>query len=206
VPQTVDSTTAVTPITNPFIQYGQGAAGRNFVGDLLLFSKFGEYTAGQDRDEVPLGTRLAAHMSSLCIGWQRWEDNRPVETIMGPVEEGFVPPKRNTLGYLDKTQWDTFDDGREKDPWTFTNTLILSAGSEPRFYTFSTSSKGGIGALGKLSLQYGEHLRQKPNEAPIIEIGRISYDHDDKTIGEVRKPVFTIVGWTPTANLPVIPG
>jgi hypothetical protein len=204
VPKAANDSTAVT---NPFIDYGRGAAGRNFVGDLLLFSKFGEFTFGLDRNDMPLGTQLAAHMDAFCIGWQRWEDNKPVETIMGPVAQGFIPPKRDTLGYLDKTWWETFDDGRPKDPWTFTNTLVLSSvEDEPRFYTFSTTSKGGIRALAKLSLRHGERHRMKAGEIPIITINRGSYPHPDKSIGEVRVPVFTVVKWVPDDTLPPIEG
>ena len=193
---------------NPFTQYGRSAAGRSFVGDLLLFDKYGEYHAGQEKIEVPLGTKLHAYMDSFSVGWQRWEDSVPVELIMGPVARGYIPPKRDTLGHLDKTQWEQFPDGREKDPWVFTNTLVLVdlAESEPRFYTFSTSSKGGINALGALALRYGEHLRLKPDESPIIDLGRDSYQHSNKSYGEIRVPVLKIVGYVPTKNLPAIEG
>jgi hypothetical protein len=199
--------TAVGETTeNVFLRYGRGAANRTFIGDLMRFHKFGEYRAGQDDSEIPLGTRCGAYMASFCIGWQRWEANRPMEQIMGPIAKGFIPPERKSLGHLDKTQWESFDDGREKDPWAFTNTLVLVSleGNEPKFYTFTTSSKGGIGALGTLALQFGEHLRQKPDESPIIELGRSSYTHG--SYGEIRIPVFKIVDWMPTKNLPPIEG
>jgi hypothetical protein len=197
-----------TATANFFQKYGQAAANRSHLGDILRFNKFGEYRFGKYDEEVPLGTVLAAYMTTLCTGWTLWQSNRPVEEIMGPVGEGFVPPPRSTLGYSDKTQWEVFDDGREKDPWAFTNKIVLVdlKGTEPVFYTFSTSSKGGIGALGALSLQYGERLRQKPGESPLIELGRDSYTHSNRSFGEIRVPVFKVVGSIPTAKLPPIPG
>jgi len=125
---------------------------------------------------------------------------------MGPVAEGFIPPARNTLGHLDKSKWESFEDGREKDPWAFTNTLVLVTNDKksPRFYTFSTTSKGGIAALGKLAADCGEHLRQKPGESAIIELNRNSYTHRD--YGEIRIPVINIVDWMPTKDLPPIEG
>ena len=201
-------TALATATANFFEKYGQAAANRSHVGDLLKFTRYGEFRFGKYDEEAPLGTVLAAYMTTFCTGWTLWQSNHPVEEIMGPVGEGFVPPPRSTLGHLDKTQWEAFDDGREKDPWAFTNKIVLVdlRKTEPVFYTFSTSSKGGIGALGALSLQYGEHLRQKPDESPLIELGRDSYTHSNRSYGEIRVPVFKPVGWTPTAKLPPIPG
>lgn len=196
--------TAATTVTENFLRYGRGAANRTFVGDLMRFHKFGEYRAGQEEAEIPLGSQFYARMESFCVGWQRWEDSRPVEQIMGPVAEGFVPPTRKTLGHLDKSQWESFDDGREKDPWAFANTLVLTSLDQARSYTFTTSSKGGIGALGTLALRFGEHSRQQPGETPVVELGRDSYDHPD--YGEIRVPVFKIVSWKPTRDLPPIEG
>ena len=91
---------------NFFEKYGKAAAQNSIVGRLLKFTKFGEYRAGQEEEEIERGTRLAAYMNSLCVGWQRWEDNRPVEQIMGLLVEGFVPPERSTLShYNDKSAW-----------------------------------------------------------------------------------------------------
>jgi len=201
-------TMPATATANFYEKYGQAAANRSHIGDILRFNKFGEYRYGKYDEELPLGTVLAAYMVTFCTGWTLWQSNRPVEEIMGPVGEGFVPPVRSTLGHLDKTEWESFDDGREKDPWAFTNKIVLvdTKGAEPVFYTFSTSSKGGIGALGALALQYGEHLRQKPSESPLVGLGRDSYAHSNRSYGEIRVPVFGIVGWTPTAKLPPLPG
>jgi hypothetical protein len=198
-----------TTTSNFFEKYGRGAGGsRDHVGDLVKFTKFGEYRAGKYDDEIKLGTHVVAYMNSLCTGWTLWENNRPIEQIMGPVGEGFVPPRRDTLGHRDQSQWTSFDSGEPKDPWAFTNTIVLidRAGPEPRFYTFSTSSKGGVGALALLALQYGEHMRQKPGEYPIIELDRDSYQHSNRNYGEIRVPVFEIVGWVPAKDLPPIPG
>jgi hypothetical protein len=200
-------TTEISAATANFYEkYGQAAAGRNFVGSLLKFNKFGEFVAGQYDDKIAIGTRLAAYMDSLATGYTRWEANRPVETIMGPVGAGFVPPKRAELGYLDKTQWERFDDGREKDPWAFTNTLVLihrrKDGDE--WFTFTTSSRGGIVALGQLSRAHGSHVRQRPDEYPIVELGMGSYQHPDRSIGEVRFPIFKIADWILVKDLPPI--
>src|SRR5262245_54379076 len=89
--------TTPTATANYYEKYGQAASGRTFVGDLLKFGKDGVYVAGQESREIARGTQMVAYMPSLRSGWVRWEDGHPVEEVMGPVEVGYVPPKRDTL-------------------------------------------------------------------------------------------------------------
>jgi hypothetical protein len=187
---------------NFFEKYGRAATTHSIIGRLLRFNKFGEYKAGQEQEEIECGTRMAAYMSSLCVGFQKWEDNRPVDQVMGPIGEGFVPPKREQLDDNDKSRWDTFDDGRPKDPWQFTNTIVLVELETSNLFTFSTASRGGLDAIGQLSLKYGERLRQHPNEMPVVELDRSKYQHPDRKVGEVRIPILRIVDWTPLKDLP----
>jgi hypothetical protein len=201
-------TTAAATVANNFATYGRAAAGHDIVGDLLKFNKFGEYVAGRYDDRIAAGTRVVCYMDTLCVGWQRWEGNHRVERVMGPVGAGFVPPKRATLGHLDKTQWERFDDGREKDPWAFTNTLVVVQRKPDgdTFYTFTTTSRGGLDALATLSLAHGEHLRQRPDENPEVTLDVGSYLHTNRAFGEIRFPVFTLIRWVPVADLPPVEG
>ena len=68
---------------NFFEKYGRAVIIRSIIGRLLKFTKFGEYRAGQEEEEIELGTRFAAVMGSLLVGFILWEDNRPIEAIMG---------------------------------------------------------------------------------------------------------------------------
>ena len=188
---------------NFFEKYGKAVTMHSIVGRLLTFNKFGEYRAGQEKEEIECGTRMAAHMNSLCVGFQKWEDNRPTDQTMGPIAKGFVPPKREELGDTDKSRWDTFDDGRPKDPWQFTNTIVLvELDDTANMYTFSTASRGGLDAIGQLSLKYGERLRAHPDEVPVVELDRDAYKHADRKVGEVRVPILKIVDWIPLKDLP----
>lgn len=199
--------TSFSPVTQNFFQkYGQAAAQNTIIGDLLKFQKFGDYVAGSYDDAIPLGSRMVAYMNSFCVGFTRWEANRPAERIMGPVGEGFVPPKRDELGYLDQSKWEKYDDGRLKDPWQFTNTVVLKPEKGEQLYTFTTSSKGGLGALGELAKTFGNNLRQHPDDFPVVELGRSSYQHPNREYGEIRIPVLKVVGWVPIKDLPPIEG
>lgn len=179
---------------NPWLAYGNAAAARTIVGDLLKFSK-GDYTAGSTDDEVPLGTRLVAVMGSLTIGWVKWQGSRPAEQRMGPVADNFQPASRSELGDTDESEWETDGEGASRDPWQFTNYLILVEQEAGKTFTFTTSSRGGLGAIGELSKSYGKTMRQRPDQFPVIELDVGSYLHSNRSYGRIKFPIFKIVDW-----------
>jgi hypothetical protein len=181
---------------NRYEAYGNSVTRMAFPGDLLTFNKYGEYKAGQEKVEVPLGTRLVVHVPTTLIGYVRWEDSKPVDFQTGLLSEGFVPPKRDELGYLDQAQWETFKNGGVKDPWQLSNQVVMTGVEDSdKVYTFTTTSKTGRSSLGEVLKAYGHHIRQAPDEYPVIELRRRSYRHPQ--FGEQRVPVFAIVDWVP---------
>ena len=63
-------------------------------------------------------------------------------------------------------------------------------------FTFTTSSDGGKRhAIGPLSKEYGSHIRQHPDELPIVKLHQDSYLHSDRSIGRVKHPEMPIVRW-----------
>src|SRR5262245_31905623 len=135
---------------NFFELYAQSISRANFIGDLLTFSRYGEYLAGRDKVQIPLGTKVVVHVPTTMAGFIKWQDNRPVEYRMGLIADGFTPPKRSELGDLDKTLWDSYEDGRDKDPWQFTNQVVMTNPETNEIFTFSTSSKTGLSAFGEV--------------------------------------------------------
>jgi hypothetical protein len=191
--------TVAKPSDNPFQTYGDQANQRAIVGKLLKFSK-GEYTAGESNEEVPEGTRFVVNMNELLVGWVRWESNRPSDHVMGRVADAFQPPRRNELGDMDQNNWEVDATGKLRDPWQFTNYLLLKAveaSDEPGedLYTFTTSSRGGLNAVGLLCKKYGAVIKQRPKEFPVVAIGVGDYRHPD--FGKIFYPIFDIVGWAP---------
>jgi hypothetical protein len=185
---------------NPFEAYGNATVNNHIVGQLLKFSK-GDYLAGQDGAEIKPGTKLAAIMDQLMVGWIKWKDAAPVEHVMGLVASGYVPPKRAELDDNDEETWDTDDDGRPRDPWQFSNYLIVVDQKDKTVFTFTTSSKGGLGAIGELCKAYGKGMRERPNDFPVIELGVGSYQHRDKSLGRIKFPILKPVGWAAKAPL-----
>jgi hypothetical protein len=185
---------------NYFTAFGD-AANSGPQHPIIKFAQ-GDFNRGKEQEEIPLGTEMVVVMSTLRSGYIKWEDNRPVreDSIMGYVKDGFAPPRSHELPERDKSQWEEGNDGKPRDPYQFTNEVVfidLKTG-EPGL--FSTSSKGGVSALGELAKAYGGHMRAHPEQFPVIALGVNSYQHSDRTIGRVKTPKFTIVRWVDSAE------
>jgi hypothetical protein len=176
-----------------FTQYGEAIRQTVIIGKLLKFSK-GDWTAGEESEPIEEGTRFVANMDELLAGWVRWKDNKPTDHVMGRIADGYQPPKRNELGDDDSDQWEVNEDGEARDPWQMTNYLLL-LDNEDNPYTFTTSSRGGLNAIGELCKHYGKQMRQHADEFPIIEIGVGSYQHANKAYGRIKFPTLDIVDW-----------
>lgn len=183
--------------TNPFTAYGSSMSGsRSIIGKLLKFTK-GDYTAGQENEEVAENTRLVANMDTFLIGWQKWLDDKPSGEEMGLLKDSYTPPRRDELGDTDQEKWGVGPDGNVRDPWQFTNRVILKKPGKSKngegLFTFITGSRGGIGAMTRLCQAYGEEMRAHPDENPVVTLGVGSYVHSD--FGKIKFPIFSIVGW-----------
>lgn len=185
---------------NVFASYGAK------VGQTGLFLTFknGEFLAGQNADEIPLGTRLAANVAGLRIGWKRWFGGQVTDDLLVPLVEQQPMPPRNSLGDLDQQLWERDEKTKvPRDPWQITNELIL-VDPEGQEYIYATASKGGIGAIGRLCKEYGKLYRQKPGMVPIIALGNDHYMH--KEFGKTYVPDFKIVDWADETSLDAIEG
>jgi hypothetical protein len=137
-----------------FEAYGNEMTANLIEGTLLRFSK-GDFVAGQEATEIPLGRRFVAAMDSWMIGWVGWRDNKPIDpSHMGLVIDAFRPPQRSELGDLDKEMWERDSEGTPRDPWQFTNYLVMREVATGEVYTFATNSKGGRSAIGELAVSF----------------------------------------------------
>jgi hypothetical protein len=185
---------------DPFAAYGDAVSSRT--GRFLKFSK-GDYMAGEGNDLVAVGTKFVANVEELLAGWVRWEDGKAAEQIIGRVADRFRPPLREDLGHTEQSQWDAGSDGKPQDPWTFVNYLpLMDAAGEA--YTFTTSSRGGLNAIGTLSRQFGRQRAKQADKLPLIQLAVDVYQH--KSYGRIKTPNFPIIGWYPKQLFGVPPG
>lgn len=182
------------PAKNAFETYADSVSSNRLVGDRLKYDK-GDWLAGQDAEEIAMGTRLVAAASETMVGWIRWADNKPTDVLMGRVADGFMPAARRDLGDLDESGWEVNQENQPKDPWQLTSYVILKEEKGDRLFTYAPSSAGGRNVVGALIGEYGKHLRTKPNEFPIVALGTDSYMHKDRSRGRIKVPVLKVVGW-----------
>jgi hypothetical protein len=188
-----DNKVPLVPGKNPFEDYADRVDNQMLLGRLLKFTK-GDWLIGRDGEECP-HKELVALMPGLMHGWLRWEDNLAVEHIMGLLMEGFVPPARDTLGYTDKTTWELNDD-KPQDPWSQGVYLPMITINGETIYTFATSSDGGRRrAIAPLCREYGNRMRQHPDELPVVGLEQDSYQHPNRSIGRVKYPLLPIKQW-----------
>ncbi len=188
---------------NPFQAYGDAADQGHIVGELLKFSK-GDWLAGQNADEIPEGTKLIAGMDTLRVGWQKWEAQRPTGQRLGLLVDGFVPPSREELGDDNEDLWERDDEGKPRDPWTATNFLqLIGPTNHEKVFTFTTSSKGGLGAIAKLCREYGRGIQRegRGEQYPLVRLDTGSYQHRDRGLGRIKFPAFALVGWVDKKDL-----
>src|SRR5262245_8966622 len=176
---------------NPFESYADRADNMMLLGPMLKFTK-GDYLVGRDGEDCP-ETEVVALMPGLMHGYIRWEGNAPVEHVMGLMMEGCVLPDRETLGHLEQEPWERDNNGKPRDPWTESFYLPMITVNGETVYTFATSSDGGRRrAIAPLCRDYGGHIRQHPDEVPIIGLEQDSYQHSDPRIGRVKYPLFPV--------------
>jgi hypothetical protein len=147
------STQLATTTDNAFLAYGASASARSFEGTLLRFNK-GQFIAGKG-DRIPDGARFIACMNGLQAGWTHWREGRPDDHKMVYVADGTPPATRAELGDQDSEMWEIDRDGKAKDPWQFANHLPLRDPDTGELYTFVTSSRGGLSAVGRLRIRQG---------------------------------------------------
>ncbi len=180
---------------DPYSAYGRAVASDT---PFLKFIK-GEFRYGVDDEVLPIETRLVPNMADLKAGYLKWKNGQPADEVMVRIAEGKPIPQREDLGDEDQSAWETDPNGTSLDPWQEVNTLPMKDPKTEQEFVFTTGSRGGIGAIGKLSIAYGRQRHKQGDKLPIIKIGSDSYRH--KTYGEVPFPTFKIVGWQGEAEL-----
>jgi hypothetical protein len=189
---------APVSVSDALTAYANAFAPQYIIGKKLRYSK-GDWFAGDDNTEVPLGTAFTVNIDEFMAGWIKWLASKGVEHLMVRVCDGVAPKLRPQLGDLDVSKWELQKDGTPKDPWQFTNYLPM-LDEKGELYTFTTNSRGGIGAVAKLVKMYAQHRKRHPDVFPLIKIGTDSYPHKDRTLGRIKFPVFQPAGYVPKTD------
>src|SRR6266478_4139283 len=135
---------------NPYEAFGAAATQRTIIGQILKFTK-GFWKSGQNSIEVDPDIQLIVDMRTLLVGWQKWENDKPVDNHMGLVSARYQAPGRGMIGDHDKELWEKDEvSGEPRDPWQRSNMVYMraigTAGDDDDDnkgqFTFITSSRG----------------------------------------------------------------
>lgn len=166
---------------------------------ILKFNK-GDWYAGQDNTEIPLGTAVAIDMMSAEWGWIRWHDGKPAERRMAHVATGQPPVPRDSLGHADEALWEKDDEGKPRDPWRKSIEIpVREISGEKREFMLAGSGVGFEGACKALFKAFGEQMRANSGKVPVIELRSGKYQHSKW--GIVKVPDMPIVSWKTLAEL-----
>lgn len=186
----------LTTAVNPYEAFAAAAA--SMAGGeskpILRFEK-GDWYAGQDKEELPLGTKLAADMLHAEWGWVRWQDGKPSERKMVLIASGQQPASRSSLGEMDQGIWPVDPTSHfAKDPWAKTIEIpVREVAGKKREFILAGGSKGHEGACKELFGAFGTGMRENAGKVPVIELRAGKYDHPKW--GKVMVPSMPIVEW-----------
>lgn len=196
-----------TSILDVMAAFANSSNGGGFEGSRLKFSK-GEFFAGDNQEEVEIGTRFLADIRSTEHGSVVWVNNRPDASNMVNLLSGEIPKPRSALGFDDRSQWELDMNNQPRDPVQATMSLDFYPVDLGRPTTradrlhFSTTSVGGMNAIKKLIGEYVQHARMNGGDkcklSPVVELRVSSYQHSNKAYGRIKNPEFKIVEWVPT--------
>ena len=116
---------------------------------------------------------------------------------MGLLYDDYEMPSRESLGDLDPAKWELGLDNQPTDPWQHQQNLVLQSTETQELFTFSTTSKTGRRAVGNLLRHYERMRRARPDDLPVVRLGKGGYQHKDARVGWVDTPVFVVVGRAP---------
>ena len=179
-------------------RYLDEVAPSGIAGRLIKFSRDGDYITTDDDQVVPADAEFVLLADDSQIGWLKF--NGPGEApdrVMGLLFDGFEMPPRESLGDLDPAKWELGLDNQPQDPWTHQQNIVLQNTETQELFTFSTSSKTGRRAVGNLLRHYQRMQKTRPDELPVIRLGKGGFQHRDTRVGFVSTPVFVVVGRAP---------
>lgn len=186
-------------LLNDLDEYADEIGGSHYP---FLKHKQGHWLAGQEDKAVMQGAVVCMDLWNLVEGWQKWRNNTLQDSQMGCRTKGFHVAQRGSLDDNDEAHWEVGEDGNAMDPWTRTmNVLFMFADGHSPLDTnavvFGTSSAGGRGAIGEIYRTYVQHIRQYPDDMPVVKMGVTTFKWTNKAGREmdIWKPTFELMGW-----------
>ena len=187
---------------NPFLDAAAGDT--EYFGKFLKFSgNTGEFTYGEDDDELDPGSILLCNMLTAQHGWICWVEGEVVEEKNFVIAEGQPFPAEEDL--KDHGPYKEYKDGT-KDGWQEQYILHFYSEELEEGFTLKISNNSGRRSVRKLLKAYGQKAPMQIgndglNMIPVIELETSAFNIKDedgkinKKAGKKHAPVFKIVDW-----------
>src|SRR5262249_32294710 len=158
-----------TDTRTPEERYIDEIAPSAIAGQLVKFSKEGKFIISETEEEIGPDEDFVALCDETLIGWIKFsDDDQPPERHQGLLYNGFVMPKRDTLGDNDRDEWPQGLSGAPEDPWRHQVCLVLQKPDTQALYTFVTSSLTGRRAVGNLLRHFDRLRRADADSYPVV--------------------------------------
>jgi hypothetical protein len=199
-----NSTNRTITTFNAEVENVEEAARENASFEAALVFKKGEYFV--DEQEVPVGSEFLAHPEAWVKVWRKYDGEKTVQRHVYNMAKGEKPPKREALdSWESKDDWPTDDNGEPFDPWALLYLIPFENAETSDYVVFSTRSYGGQRAVSDLAVAWARRCRRVANcGLPKIKLAVTTF-YSKKAKGDVKRPLFTIVGWE-DRDLPVSAG
>jgi hypothetical protein len=188
---------------NPFLQAAGALGGGNEGLTYLSFSgKTGDYTYGQEKDELDGPWKGAVNMQSAARGWICWISGAVEGEEMVKILEG-NPPLKSQLE--DPGPLDDEDDG-----WSEQFSFEVGEMKSGEKLLFKNGSKSGLRAFGNLLSQYGRAIQKGQNLDdngeelhPVVEFDSVEFTPKNSKSKKDRAyaPSFKIIDWISETEL-----
>jgi hypothetical protein len=179
-------------------QYVDEYAPSSIAGQLVKFSKEGKFIIAETDEEIDPNEDFIALVDETLVGWIKFNgEGAPPERHQGLLYQGFVMPKRESLGDTDESQWPEGLSGKPNDPWQHQVCLVLQSVTTQALYTFTTSSQTGRRAVTSLMSHYNRMQHRDPDAYPVVKLKPSGFEHKDSRVGWVHTPMFVVCGRTP---------
>lgn len=193
---------------NPFAAAGAGAGASTF---MKFTGATGDFTYGQDDDELPHGTKLAGDIENSKWVWSFWWEGEVLETVetmvaqdpMGwDTEPDHLPEKYDGDMSLEEIRAEQADRSTNfMDGWSCQAVLNLRPLGGEEEYTLKLNKGVALNAFRTLLSAFGRQYKFKAGLVPIIELSARAYKSKVKGVGKRFSPVLKIVDWMSEEDL-----
>jgi hypothetical protein len=167
--------------------FDDAGAEERLIRGALLRAVDGVWSTRDDTD-VPPGLIALATVEAV----QRWEDQKPVETII--KRPGQVLPDVDELNAkIPKKRWETGLDGNPRPPWVLQHGVYLLNPRDASLFTYLNSTAGARIAIRELKDKVA--MMRKLRGVNVVPFVELSAKPMRTQFGVKQRPFFKIVDW-----------